>query len=490
MPGKAIESTWPDKSNEATKSLSGTSQSSAIAAAVVLYLKALQNLPTAEETRKALMKLATRNIVGPGSVVTATTQLLKEPIVFPTLNFADVNTSSIDVSDRYVVVLKVGVDLTKHIGTVERLQIASVQGPKAYGGVTHQYQIPGFTAYAGHFSPGVIDQLQAHDEVMLVEKDTVVSPVGCLPVEDPPNCPEPQPEALHDEYTAIKAPKGQLEVQFNAPYHLNLISHREPGKDSGGYVYTRAPGEGTVAYIVDSGININHVEVKGRAFRGYNAAKTIPFDDIFGHGTHVAALVGGKTFGVAKACRLIDVKVFEKMSGSITAVLDGYTWAVNEIRRSNTMGKSVINMSLGGCFSCATNLAVNVAHLLGISTVVAAGNENKKSRWTANTIVVGATDRNRKRAPFSNWGPPVSLFAPGVQVMSAWAGRNDRTLAIASGTSQSSPIAAGVVLYLKGQHRLLNARVTKDALIRLATKNAVGDAHGSPNLFLYNGSGR
>lgn len=64
MPGKAIESTWPDKSNEATKSLSGTSQSSAIAAAVVLYLKALQNLPTAEETRKALMKLATRNIVG------------------------------------------------------------------------------------------------------------------------------------------------------------------------------------------------------------------------------------------------------------------------------------------------------------------------------------------------------------------------------------------------------------------------------------------
>lgn len=62
------------------------------------------------------------------------------------------------------------------------------------------------------------------------------------------------------------------------------------------------------------------------------------------------------------------------LKGSSSDVLDGFQWAVNDIITNNRTDKSIINMSLGGGYSAAFNLAVKQAYDAGVLSVVAAGN--------------------------------------------------------------------------------------------------------------------
>lgn len=99
--------------------------------------------------------------------------------------------------------------------------------------------------------------------------------------------------------------------------------------------------------MVDTGINTEHVEFGGRASLAYNAVGGTDHVDTAGHGTHVAGTIGSATYGVAKLAKLLSVKVFDGDSGSTSDVLDGFQWAVNDIKNKGRTGKAAINMSLG-----------------------------------------------------------------------------------------------------------------------------------------------
>jgi oryzin len=96
-------------------------------------------------------------------------------------------------------------------------------------------------------------------------------------------------------------------AQKGAPWGLGSISHRTPNHTD--YVYHESAGEGMFAYVIDSGIYIEHNEFEGRASLGYSA---VPEDhvDTQGHGTHVAGIIGSRLYGVAKKSQLISVKIF------------------------------------------------------------------------------------------------------------------------------------------------------------------------------------
>ena len=116
--------------------------------------------------------------------------------------------------------------------------------------------------------------------------------------------------------------------------------------------YCPQPNTGGVAYIIDSGINVTHPEFGGRAIFGYNANPSgWPSDDVCGHGTHVAGIVGGKTYGVQKTAKLIGVKVLEgyggNCGGSWAQVISGINWSYNHSVIYKITKYSVINMSLG-----------------------------------------------------------------------------------------------------------------------------------------------
>jgi oryzin len=136
----------------------------------------------------------------------------------------------------------------------------------------------------------------------------------------------------------------EISSQSSTPWGLGTISSRDPGSDI--YTYDNSAGQGSFAYVVDSGVNIDHVEFEGRASRGYNAVGGV-HDDTLGHGTHVAGIAAGRTYGVAKLANIIDVKVFVGRTASTTIIIDGYQWAVNNIIATGRQSRAIINMSLG-----------------------------------------------------------------------------------------------------------------------------------------------
>lgn len=371
--------------------------------------------------------------------------------------------STLSVEGKYIVTLKSGSDSTAHLSWVSGIHARNLakraNGTAATGGVEKKFNINAWNAYVGHFDAQTIAEIEASDDVDEVEPDQI---------------------------WAIQA----LQTQSSSTWGLSSISHKKP--NTSGYIFDSTAGSGTFGYIVDTGININHVEFEGRASNGYNAVGGA-FTDSVGHGTHVAGTIGSKTYGVAKKASLIAVKVFAGEQGSTSTILDGYQWAVNDIRAKGRTNKAAINLSLGGSFSSAFNRAVTAAFNNGVVTVVAAGNENTDASGSSpasapEAITVGAIERGNARAEYSNFGSILDVFAPGTNILSTWIGSTTATNTI-SGTSMATPHVVGLVLYLQALEGLTSPKAVADRIVALSTKNVVTDVQGSPNRLAYNGNG-
>ncbi|KAG8716888.1 subtilisin-like serine protease, partial [Ceratobasidium sp. 394] len=168
-------------------------------------------------------------------------------------------------------------------------------------------------------------------------------------------------------------------------------------------------------------------------------------------GTHVAGIAAGTRYGVAKKARVIDVKVITDTGrGFASDIILGLTWAVSNVK--STSRPSVFNLSLGGGTSIALDDAVTATVNAGVHVVISAGNGAvDASNWSparvSGAIAVGSVDIHGVRDASSNYGGPVALFAPGVNIVSAGTSAPNATR-VDSGTSMAAPHVAGLVAYL------------------------------------------
>ncbi|HEY9184944.1 MAG TPA: S8 family peptidase [Salegentibacter sp.] len=211
-----------------------------------------------------------------------------------------------------------------------------------------------------------------------------------------------------------------------------------------------------VAWVIDSGIDLDHEDLNVDASRAFNAFTSgkdgKSADDGNGHGTHVAGTIAALNnevgvIGVAPGATVIPVKVLDSRgSGSYSGVIAGVDYVA-----ANGNSGDVANMSLGGPTSDALDQAVLSASQQGIKFALAAGNESSDANSSsparvngANIVTISAMDSNDNWASFSNYGnPPVDYAAPGVAIKSTWKDGGYNTI---SGTSMASPHAAGVLL--------------------------------------------
>ena len=129
------------------------------------------------------------------------------------------------------------------------------------------------------------------------------------------------------------------------------------------------------------GINYDHDEFEGRARYDYFDPTDVNFmtgqqgRDCNGHGTHVVALVAGKTYGVAKGATVYSMHVLScSGTGSFVNVLLGINHVIRQ-QINNRTRRIIINMSLCGPISQAVDDAISDATEQGILVVVAAGND-------------------------------------------------------------------------------------------------------------------
>jgi subtilisin family serine protease len=243
-------------------------------------------------------------------------------------------------------------------------------------------------------------------------------------------------------------------------------------------------GQGVTAYIVDGGINYQHVEFGGRASFGYDAYGGNG-SDCAGHGTHVAGTVGGATYGVAPGVSLVSVRVMDcSGSGTMSGVIAGLDWIAANMRKP-----AVVNLSLGGPATQAMDDACVRLMNAGALVVAAAGNENTDAcntspARTPDILTVGASDQNDVRASFSNYGSCLDLFAPGVMITSAWYS-STTALAYMDGTSMATPAVAGAAALMLQHYPSIAARALRDSITNHSTKGVITGALSTKNHLLY-----
>ncbi|GAB2478297.1 S8 family peptidase [Jatrophihabitans fulvus] len=338
------------------------------------------------------------------------------------------------------------------IVTLEPSANASATATSLLGGsgnVTHVYR-NALNGFAGSLPETLLSTLRGDSRVVSVELDRTVRTTGTQ---------SPTPSWGLDRI-------DQRALPANSTYTYN------------------STGSGVTAYVIDTGIVLGHPDFGGRAVTGYDAVDGGAAEDCNGHGTHVAGTIGGSNHGVAKQASLVAVRVLGcDGSGTNSGVIAGIDWVVGNHAAG---APAVANMSLGGTASTAVDSAINRLIGDGVTTAVAAGNDNADAckgspSRVPNALTVGASGRTDKRASFSNVGSCVDLFAPGVDITSDWLDNGTNTI---SGTSMATPHVAGVAAQYLQTNPSASPSTVSSAVLGATTKDKVTDTAGGCTLFV------
>lgn len=210
-------------------------------------------------------------------------------------------------------------------------------------------------------------------------------------------------------------------------------------------------GEGIKVAVLDSGIMNDHEEFEGRIAEHWDMKPETPVEstvDIKGHGTHVSGIIAankGNGKGGAGIAPEASLYVYDISDSKGIISSDAQFRAINKAIED---GIDIMNMSFGSpLYSEQENTIIQKAYDAGIAMFVAAGNDSAEAyaypASLENVCSVAALQEDGRRSYFSTYNDAVDMAFPGTDVWSAY---NESTSAYEyqSGTSQATPIAAGV----------------------------------------------
>lgn len=294
-------------------------------------------------------------------------------------------------------------------------------------------------------------------------------------------------EASYSSYGShlISSHKGLL-LQNPAPWNLRSVAGSKAFFSDQPFE-PEATNNRVPVFILDNGIPESHPEFLGKVKTRVVVAKdeaSCPYTHR--HGCYVASLIGGAMLGACKSVDYYDIQVCgcdEKCSyKNLVAGLAETISIVTELRASNQLPLdriAIVNISISRDndldFSAA-DILIKMLKDLNVLVIVAAGNENddacKHFPASLNDVLaVGATTKQGLRAPFSNYGRCVEVWAPGADILVADV-LSPLGYCSMQGTSLSSPFIVGLAANFAsgpGPHTIDS--ITQKVLSRAAQYN-------------------
>jgi len=373
---------------------------------------------------------------------------------------------------------------TVSAAAVERLDLRGLDGADGDGGITgYRLRVPAGQEWQ------IIETLLQDPAVAFVEPDWLV-----YAAEEDANAARATPETPF----TVNDPRyldSQWYLQRINASRAWALAYADDGFD-GAFTDVHVA-------IIDSGIDVNHPEFRGRLLSGKNYLSVgAPPTDDYGHGTHVAGLIGAVAnnavgiAGVAPKVKLDARKVLNSQG------VGNFSNVAEAIREAADSGAEIINMSLQAAApSTLMEAAVEYAYNRGALLIAASGNSGSSNSisWPAaydEVMAVAATTYNDRRASYSNASPKVEIAAPGgersLSMLSTWPNGvrcrdnavipTQSTYCTSEGTSMAAPLVAGAAVLLKSVRPSLNAESIRQLLRQTATPT------GEPASFV--GSGR
>ena len=245
-------------------------------------------------------------------------------------------------------------------------------------------------------------------------------------------------------------------------------------------------------YVFDSGIRAAHIALQGRVGTGFTSFRNgIGTEDCNGHGTHIAATIGGRVYGQTDQARLISVKVLDNANyGDVSTLIAGVEWVLKQPGDKRLVNMSLTRKALYPPTDSLLDIAVTALIDADIPVIVAAGNSRSDAGHYSparvpEVITVGALD-GEKIAETSNSGTMVDIYTQGENILSAAIGDTCGQV-VKSGTSMAAARVAGRAVLM-----MANGIVPKNLATALqgeATRVETGNFTGETSRFVLDTGG-
>nr|XP_056701215.1 proprotein convertase subtilisin/kexin type 9 [Euleptes europaea] len=254
------------------------------------------------------------------------------------------------------------------------------------------------------------------------------------------------------------------------------------------------PNKGDLAevYLLDTGVQSNHREIKGRLF--VTDFENVPEEDgtcfhrqaskCDSHGTHLAGVVSGRDAGVAKGASVRSLRVLNcQGKGTVSGTLIGLEF-IKRTLVAQPYSPLIVLLPLAGGYSHILNAACRLMVRMGVVIIAAAGNYKEDACLYSpasepEIITVGATNAQDQPASMgtlgTNFGRCVDVFAPGDDIIGA-SSDCSTCFTSRSGTSQAAAHVAGIAAMILNTNPALSVSELRQRLIHFSIKNLISEA--------------
>ncbi|KAF8331722.1 peptidase S8/S53 domain-containing protein [Cantharellus anzutake] len=366
--------------------------------------------------------------------------------------------------DSYIVMLKSSTNMEDHIKSITQI---SARSPGSEFSITHRYGM--LNGYSAHATGTSLARILICPEVSYVEADGTTSIGYDLHGYDLHGYDHHERDATEHDNDGIKMED-------------NLVELKE-----------RADGRIVTVYSLDSGANLHHicfVSDEAQFSWGHTVTGTHGVDT-FGAGTYIAAKAVGEGFSLPSLANLRVVKITEDDEVAASDLIEGIEWVYTDSIESvapQQRGSPIIMICCHFLDYLAINEAVSWVINLGLHVVVCAGDHGVDAGQfgpanVIGAITVGAVSASAATHQYvishSNYGKVISVFAPGINIQSAWNGPGLDALMTLSGTAPATAWVVSMLACILRRYGWMSPAELREALREHARDVVTGQPPGS-----------